>query len=265
MAGKKIWVTWLPGKEQEADLQATLQSLQMVGLEVSGAPWADDLEKCAWTEVTDMLTAENGPELWLISGRQIDFDNARYRYGLSMLAMSLSVTHPNLRVFVQCIDGVMSQPMPLLCQHWTVLDSAPGWNAKVVAAAYGGAVPTPDFDFHLTVIAHSAIGQWIEIGPRKGGDAWAGIMAGIVEDEDAKIMFQGVGPRGQLPEKSVNEFPMQGIKAEISGDDYEAWALKNTISDAESYYLKVQGFPEKLMFGSHPENDDVEAHIIDLM
>jgi hypothetical protein len=49
MAGKKIWVTWLPGKENEAELQQTIKALQMVGLEVSGSPWVDDREKCEWT------------------------------------------------------------------------------------------------------------------------------------------------------------------------------------------------------------------------
>lgn len=262
MAGKKIWVTWLPGQECEPELQNTMQALQAVGLEVSGAPWIDDLEKTAWTELGDMLAGDEAPELWLVAGREQDFSNDRFRYGLSLLSATLLQTNPALRIFAQGLDGDMGE-LPTLLSHWTVLDNVDGWNAKIVAAAYGGAAPLPEFDFHSTVIAHSAIGQWFEVGPAAGGGDWAGAMFGVI-DGDAEIIFQAVGSRGQLPETAVNEYPSQGIKAEINGDGFTAWALQNKISEDQSYYIKVQGFPKKIMFGGHPGTDQADVHVINL-
>jgi hypothetical protein len=263
MAGKKIWVSWLPGKACEAELQQTIKALQQVGLEVSGAPWIDDLEKCAWTELAEMLAADNGPDLWLVSGRQEDFANPRFTYGLSLLVAAMSPANPTVKVFAQCIDGKLEQALPTLCADWGLLDSNPGWSAKVVAAAYSPAAKKPEADFYFTVIAHSALGQWFEVGPVAGEDEWQGAMFGLNEG-DAKIVFQAVGPRGQLPEKAVNEFPAQGIEAEISGVNYTAWALQNKISDQQSYYVKVTGFPQKIMFGGHPGTDQAEVQVISL-
>lgn len=263
MAGKKVWVSWLPGKKCEAELQSTVQSLQQVGLEVSGAPWEDDLEKCAWMELGDMLTAEDGPELFIIAGRADDFAKQRFRYGLSLLSAFILQHRPELKVFRQVIDGNVLQGLPSLLQDLSPLDASPGWNAKVVAAAYSAPSKTTAFDFHFSIIAHSAIGQWFEIGPKEGQAPWAGAMLGV-SGNDAKIVFQAVGERGQLPDKAVNEYAMQGIKADIAEHEYEAWALKNSVTDGQSYYVKVQGFPSKIMFAEHPDNEESEVTVLTL-
>jgi hypothetical protein len=262
MAGKKIWLTWLPGKDCEEDLAATMQALQMVGLEVSGAPWIDDLEKTVWTELCDMLSGDEAPDLWLVAGRQEDYANERFRYGLSLLSVSLLDMNPSLVTFAQGLDGEVDN-LPTLLQHWTPLDSNPGWNAKIVAAAYSPPKTSPKFDFHQTVIAHSAIGQWFEVGPASGAEPWVGAMFGIVEG-DAEIVFQAVGSRGQLPKTATNEYPSQGIKAEIAGDDYIAWALQNTVSPEQSYYVKVTGFPKKIFYSGHPGTDQAEVQVLEL-
>jgi len=262
MAGKKIWLTWLPGKECEAELKETMQALQQVGLEVSGAPWIDDLEKCVWTELYDMLSGDEAPDLWLVTGRQEDYASERYRYGLSLLSASLLQMNPSLITFAQGLDGTIEN-LPTLLRHWLPLDSAAGWNAKIVAAAYGAAISPPTFDYYNTVIAHSAIGQWFEVGPAAGEEPWVGAMFGIIEG-DAEIAFQAVGERGQLPKTATNEYPSEGIKAEIAGDDYIAWALQNEITDEQSYYVKITGFPKKIMFGGHPGTDQAEVHLLEL-
>ncbi|MGJ8680387.1 hypothetical protein [Paraglaciecola sp.] len=263
MAGKKIWVTWLPDKENEAELQQTIKDLQMVGLEVSGAPWIDDLEKCAWTELTEMLSGEGCPDLWLVCGRSEDFTNARLTYGLSVSCSFLDFHNPALKMFVQNIEGTELPQLPTLLQGGEVLNNAAGWAAKVVAAAYGAPQATAKTDIHSTIIAHSAIGQWFEVGPAVGEAEWVGAMFGIT-GEDCEITFQAVGDRGQLPEKAVNEYPSSGIKAEIGDDEFTACALQNKISSEQSYYVKVKGFPQKIMFGGHPGTDQADVTIITL-
>ncbi len=263
MSAKKIWVTWLPGDNNQKELHATIGDLQAVGLQVNGSPWIDDLEKSVWTELADMLCCDEAPDLWLLSGRAEDFASKRIRYALSMIASNMLERNAQAKVFVQCIDSVSAAEMPMLSSHWQTMDTGPGWNAKMVAAAFSPAVAKPKQDFHFTVIAHSHIGQWYEVGPAKGQEAWKGAMFGLA-GEGAEIAFQAVGKRGQLPEKSVNEYAQNGIEAEIGGVNFTACALQNLISDEDAYFIKVKGAPDKIMFGGHPGQDQAEVNLIDL-
>lgn len=263
MAAKKIWVTWLPGDNNQKELHATIQALQVVGLDVNGAPWIDDLEKSVWTELADMLCGPEAPELWLVAGRAQDFAAPRIRYALSLISANLIERAPNAKVFIQGIDDKGVGDLPLLLAHWSPLDTNSGWNAKVVAAAYGTAAQKAELDFHFSVIAHSHIGQWFEVGPAKGSEAWKGAMFGI-HGEDTELAFQAVGDRGQLPEKSVNEFASMGIEAEIAEQKYTACALQNSISDQQSHFIKVKGYPDSIMFGGHPGTDDAEVTVLNL-
>ena len=66
MARKKIWLTWLPpegGSETEGGSgpQDTVAFLTHSGLEVGGAPWVDDPDKLAWSELGNLLLGENAP------------------------------------------------------------------------------------------------------------------------------------------------------------------------------------------------------------
>lgn len=264
MSAKKIWVTWLPGDNNQKELHATIEALQAVGLQVNGSPWIDDLEKSVWTELADMLCGDEAPDLWLLTGRVEDFTNPRIRYALSMISSNLLERKAQAKIFVQCIDAENPDDLPLLSAHWQTMDTTAGWNAKMVAAAFSSAPPSPQHDFHFTVIAHSHIGQWYEVGPAKGQVAWKGAMFGLT-GEGAEIAFQAVGKRGQLPEKSVNEYAQNGIEAEIGGDTFTACALQNVITDEDAYFIKVKGAPEKIMFGGHPGTDQAEVNLIDLI
>lgn len=82
---------------------------------------------------------------------------------------------------------------------------------------------------------------------------------------EGEIAHHLVGPKGQLPEKSVLEYATQGIKAEVGGVEYTAWSVQNKIGPNDSYYVKVEGHPSKLMFGGHPGTDQAEVTIIDLV
>jgi hypothetical protein len=47
-------------------------------------------------------------------------------------------------------------------------------------------------------VGNEQLGQWLEVRPT--GDAWPGVTFGVDEGE---ILFQAVGPSGQLPKTSV--------------------------------------------------------------
>jgi hypothetical protein len=105
------------------------------------------------------------------------------------------------------------------------------------------------------VIAHPLLGQWFEVGPRE--DTWEGVMLGTTEE--GRITHHAVGERGQLPEKSVLEYPTQGIQAQLGDDQYTAWSVRNRIAPDQSYYVKIEGFPRALIIGAHPGTDEAEV------
>ena len=81
---------------------------------------------------------------------------------------------------------------------------------------------------------------------------------------DATIDTHGFGPAGQLPERCVLNYPMQGLKLQLGGRDFTAWAIQNPVDDHSSYYLRVKEAPAAILFGAFPESDDAEAFTIQL-
>ena len=264
MAGKKVWLTWMPGGEGAPGPQETVATLGKYGLEVAGAPWVDDLEKVAWAELGGGLMDADGPDIWLIAGRRADLEATRNRYGLSLTAaMANGARGAALQGICLGLDfapDAAALPTPLA--GFRCLDGAGGaWGAKLVAAAHGAATAAPAADYRFNVIAHSIIGQWLEVGPQ-GGD-WKGAMLGVTEE--GEITHHAVGPAGQLPEKAVLEYPTQGIEAELGGAKFTAWAVQNRLGPDESYYVKIEGCPARLLFGGHPGTDQAEVTVLDLV
>lgn len=263
MAGKKVWLTWMPGGEGAPGPQETVTTLGRYGLEVSGAPWVDDLEKVAWAELGGGLMDAAGPDIWLIAGRRADLEATRNRYGLSLTAaMAGAARGADLQGVCLGLD-FEPEALPTLLGGFRCFDGAGGaWAAKLVAAAHaGGAAAAQPEDYRFNVIAHSLIGQWLEVGPRDGD--WRGAMLGV--SEEGEITHHAVGPAGQLPEKAVLEYPTRGIEAELGGTKFTAWAVQNALGPADSYYVKVEGCPARLLFGGHPGTDQAEVTVLDLV
>lgn len=263
MAAKKLWLTWLPAGEGGAGPQEAVAGLSKAGFQVAGAPWQDDLEKMAWTELGGLLIDPANADVWLVAGTRADFDAERVRYGLSLVAAMVRAERaPPPTMIAAGLDGpVAGDGLPAMLATFTQVDaSVAGWPAKVVAQAFKPAPALADA-FRLNVIAHSAVGQWFEVGPAEG--AWDGAMLGFTGD-GCEITHHAVGPRGQLPERTVLEYPTCGIKAEIGQEAYEIWSVKNQVGADQSYYVKITGYPRKLIFGGHPGAQDGEVHVLSL-
>lgn len=263
MAGKKIWVTWMPAGEHAQKPEKVLNSLGSSGLQIGGAPWIDDLEKMAWYELGTLLTEAANADLWLIAGGRGDFQSPRNRYALSLItAMVREGRGPAFPIFCLCVDHTPdARSMPTLTREFRFLAAAdPNWPAKIATAFLKKAAAEP-WEFRLSAVGHPIIGQWFEIGPRT--EEWAGAMFGV--SGEATILHHMVGPKGQLPEKSVLEYATQGIKAEVGGVEYTAWSVQNTIGPESSYYVKVDGIPPKILFGGHPGTDKAEVTVLELM
>lgn len=263
MAQKKVWITWLPQGEGAPAPDAAVSVLSQVGLDAAGSHWVDDLEKVAWAELGGLLLDPGKADIWLVAGRESDFGAKRNRYGLSLVAAMIADGRDATLQGI-CV-GLDFQPdadsLPTFMHQFLCLSgSEPSWPAKVVAAAFGkpGVPPRPEFRFN--VIAHPMLGQWFEVGPRDS--QWQGIMFGV--DGEASITHHAVGPRGQLPEKSVLEYPTQGIKAALGDTEFTAWSVQNVLGPDESYYLKVDGFPNDVILGAEPTSDEAEVIHLEL-
>jgi hypothetical protein len=103
------------------------------------------------------------------------------------------------------------------------------------------------------------LGQWFEVGPVDAD--WSGAMFGVC---GAEIDAHGVGPSGQLPQKAVLEYPMQGLKMTLGEKEHIAWAVKNRLDSDSSYYLRVKDEPESVLFGPFSEGDDAEVYVLHL-
>jgi hypothetical protein len=114
-------------------------------------------------------------------------------------------------------------------------------------------------EYRLDIYAMPKLGQWFEVGPVDS--SWKGVMFGVC---GAEIDAHGVGPAGKLPQKAVLEYPMKGLKLALGEKDYTAWAVKNSLDGASSYYVRVQGEPESILLGPLAEGDDAEVYVLHL-
>ena len=134
----------------------------------------------------------------------------------------------------------------------------PALGAKIVAVAN-----TPPkkvtTEYRLDIYAMPQLGQWFEVGPVEAD--WNGAMFGVC---GAEIDAHGVGPSGQLPQKAVLEYPMQGLKMTLGDKEHIAWAVKNRLGPDSSYFLRVKDEPESVLFGPFSEGDDAEVYVLHL-
>lgn len=261
MAGKKVWLTWMPGDGEVGPEQVASQ-LQRYGMQISGAKWEDNLEKVVWSDLAQMLSEEDKVDAWIIAGNKADLDAPRNRYALSMIMATLqSMRSRPLPAFVLGLDFMPDpQSLPALLRSARPLGAKDaGWPAKVIAGSFGKKTEAEE-GFRFTVIGHALIGQWYEVGPEDG--KWDGVMVGV--SSEAKILQHAVGKKGQLPERTVLEYPTDGIKAQLGETEFTACSVRNTIGADESYYVKIDGWPSKIFIGGEPESDEAEVRVLEL-
>ncbi|MCA8922894.1 MAG: hypothetical protein KDD82_13855 [Planctomycetes bacterium] len=259
------WLTWLPAEDADAPpLEKYVAAMNSSGYTLGGARWVDDLDKYAWGELASRLSSdEAGPETWVVAGRAEDFASTTIRYGLSMtLAMiqSLRKTPPHV-VFLGLDGAPDAASFPTLWKPGKAIDgTAERWAAKLLIQCRGKSALAAPRDFRLNVIAHSMCGQWFEVGPVEG--EWKGGMFGV--SEGGAIQQHGVGKANELPKKTILEYPIDDIKAEVGGHEFNAVACQNKLEPTTSYFIQAQGHPQHLMFGGHPEDEDAEAWVVTL-
>jgi len=80
----------------------------------------------------------------------------------------------------------------------------------------------------------------------------------------ADIDVHGVGPADGIPARTVLEYAVKGMKVQLGEEEFTAWAAQNRLDSAMSYYVRVQGAPDKLLFGPYAASEDAEVHVVAL-
>lgn len=265
---KTIAVTALSA--DDARLAALGATLGRYGLRAAGGVWETTAEKVVtldWRPMADAFVAQ-GASFWLVAADDKAMADPAVRYGLNLMASSLrAALGADLPVAVlwSGAPGPERPALPAQLRDALVFEAGDAWAAKVVARvhrALAASGPGPD---RVSVHGNEQLGQWIELAPAEG--AWPGLMFAVA-GEGASIDFQATGPGGGLPEKSVIAYGQSGLKLESAGREFTGWALRNTVGATDagpvSYYARVRGRPEALLWMPYTEEDDAQATLLAL-
>ena len=258
MAEKRIWLTYLPETGREDRLPSLIRTLERYGFKVDGGLWDRDVKRFGWSAHRGPLLDPEKADAWCVASGPEELRAREIRYGLSMLVLDVLSERPGLPSFLLS-EGPVPEELPHALRRLEPVDaSASGWAARLLAGLQRFR-PAPGGPYRLSAHAHEFIGQWFEIGPAEG--EWKGAVLGVDQGE---ITHHGVGPSGFPPERSVVEYPLRGLKMEVGGTEFTAWAVQNTIGPGESYYVKVVGQPGRLALGEHPELGPGEVFVFSL-
>lgn len=256
---KAIWITSLGSSEES--VKKLMSQLKTYGLEGQGHFWQDDLKKFAWMggreELIDQQTA-----MWMILGSKEEILSPDILYGLSLLATTVQAQkglHFPVIILQTEGDPVSQEQLSTPLKSAEIMSASDaGLGAKLVAKVHTPGKPLFS-EYHMDLYGNDQIGQWFEVRPTDA--IWPGVIFGV---SDGEIKFQAVGPSGSLPDKTELNYPMQGLKLQIGDKEYVAWATKNELNKETSYFVKVEGYPESILFGPYSEDEDAEMFVVKL-
>ena len=254
---KTIWLTSIPRAEDK--VKNFMSQMKTYGLQVQGHFWEDNLEKMAWVGPREEMVK---PEvsLWAILADPEQLKTPSIRYGLSLLAITVQakrgLSFPIL-ILLEGKEPLPAESLPTPLKGADLLSSSdPGMPAKLVAKVHSPVKEVP-VEYRLDVYGTPQIGQWFEVGPTK--DAWPGAIFGVA---GAEITFHAVGPKGTLPSQSTLNYPLKGLKLNLGGKEYTAWAAQNPLDPKTSYFVQVKGPPSGLLFGAYSQDEEAELYVI---
>lgn len=254
----------------EKRLSALAGTLGRYGLRALGGVWETTPAKVLnvdWRPMADAFVAQRAA-LWLVLADATALADPAVRYGLNLIASSLrSALGADFPIAVLWADaaGPARPALPAQLRDALVLEAGDAWPAKLVARVHRSRAAGGTAQDRVSVHGNEQLGQWIELAPGEG--SWQGLMFAVA-GEGASIDFQATGPCGGLPEKSVIAYGQSGLKLESAGRAFTGWALRNTVGATEagpvSYYARVRGRPEALLWMPYTEEDDAQATLFAL-
>lgn len=256
--GKRVWITALA--KHEGKIAGLMGSLKKYGLATDGHFWVDDIKNMAWQAAAEELLKTDAG-LWIIVGADEDMKEISVSYGLSLLAMKVYASKgqgfPVIFAPVDTMPGELKLPTLLKGAEITPF-SHNSFGVKAVALA-NMPIKKIEKEYHLNVHGLPGTGLWLEAGPSLF--EWQGAMFGV---HGAKVDFHGVGPSNGVPERAILEYAQKGLKVRLGEDEFTAWAIRNRLGPGTSYYVRVQGIPDRLLFGPYAQSEETEVHVVTL-
>jgi hypothetical protein len=266
---KTVWISAL--KEDQARVSAVMDALKRYGLKCAGHFWADVPDKLSWRLAVGACQ-EAKADMWLVLIDSDQIKKSSVRYGLSLMATALRSESGKQFPIATLWNTAppADHPLPqLMASAQMIEESNSAWAAKIVAKINAAAKPLEQ-DHRLDVLGDERLGQWFEISPMSA--SWDGVIFGVA-GLNCEITFQAVGPSGMLPEKATLEYAQEGLRIEAIGREFVAWAVANQVGAGLSYYARVKGLPDALLFmpnapgsgsSGDAEQDEVSATIVRL-
>lgn len=221
-----------------------------------------------WFGTTDALALSSlipevcnpGLSAWVIAGTAASLAQKDIRQGLSLAALAAQAARRKsqagaLPVVLSPSSALSGDlPTPLACADIV----SRGLGARTIARIHGRNT-LPACDYRLDVHALPGLGLWLEVGPAQ--EQWDGVLLGAAPCEpDA----HGVGQAGMIPERCTLHHPSRGLKLALGEKEFTAWGTENILSAADSYFVRLTGLPETLVFGAFPKEDDADLYVLNL-
>lgn len=274
-----IGVTALASDAQR--LSALAGTLERYGMKALGGVWETTAAKVValdWRAMVDAFVAQRAA-LWLVLADDRALADPAVRYGLNLMASSLrSALGADFPLAVLRADaspagatpaprppGVALAALPAQLRDALVLEAGTTWPAKLMARVHRARSTAAFASDRVSVHGSEQLGQWFELQP--GAGSWPGVMFAVA-GEGASIDFQATGPSGGLPETSTLAGAQTGLKLESAGRTFTGWAVRNMVGATDagpvSYYARVRGRPEALLWMPYTEDDDADATLFAL-
>jgi hypothetical protein len=250
MVERCAWIVGIGEVDPVAQLVAA--QLKPYGLTIKGQKWPVG-EKQPWL-ASAQEAAGAGGQVVIVVASTADFNNQDIRRELAlfriMLQTFLKQPVSGFIILTDPTNHTVSTPSNFgmnILEDWEVV-SGTTWPAKVIARLH--APRKLNWPFKVNMFAQEKLGVWLSINP-KPGSSMHGCMLGV-SGNNADISFHAVGPDGRLPERSVNEYELKGIEFDFDDKHFKAWALQNTLSSEDAYYVRLEGEPDVIAVGELP-------------
>lgn len=208
--------------------------------------------------LTEVCQPDHGA--WLITGEARTFARPDMLRGLALAALAARATRQQtggaaLPILLAPSGGDLP-PLPTPLQDADIV--VRGIGAKTIARLFTpGTAGTPPY--RLALHARPGLGLWLECGP--SDDPWEGVLLGA---SGCAPDAHGVGPAGVIPHRCTLHHPLQGVRLTAGGREFTAWGTGNHLSPAESYFVRLDGLPDALVFGPLPGEDAAELFVLSL-
>lgn len=197
---------------------------------------------------------------WLIVGNAQSFARKDILRGLALTALAVQHTRRQeagraLPILLAPSGGELP-PLPLPLADADVVTKNIG--ARAIARLHmPGTLAAPPY--RLAVHARPGLGLWLECGPAH--DPWEGVLLGACGcAPDA----HGVGQAGTIPQRCTLHHPLRGLRLTAAEREFTAWGTGNRLTPADSYFVRLDGLPDALVFGPLPDGDAADLFVLPL-